>query len=241
MGYWTGTYEEVYDRLNDWWEKSTGGNVSDPYLDMINRAKDWLWQRAEWDYLTKTYNISAVLSGLSAALPSDFGRMRTNGVYSDTNGDGLPEYWYYLRSRDVSKRYTIADNFTKAAGHSRTITFGQAPIATCYADYVAVLDAFTGTGTEYSFFPSGLLFRACQKLILDERGVSGVDVQTITNSLTEELRDFIKAHQAANVDKNTLVRDARGQLIQIESYMSDGSDDDKSTIKTPYNNSFVWP
>lgn len=241
MAYWGGTYTAVNNRLKDWWKKTSGGNVSDPFLDLINRANRWLWQRAEWDYLTKTYNLSAVLNGLSASLPADFGRVRTNGVYSDTNGDGLPDHYYFLKSSDATKRYKVACTFSVAAGHSWTITFCQSPQSVCYMDYVAVLNDFTGVGTEYTFFPDDLLFRAAQKTLLDERGVSGIDVQTITNALTEQLRDFIKCHQAPNVDRNSVVKDSYGRRVQLESYMSDGSDDQGPSIKTPYNNTTIWP
>jgi hypothetical protein len=156
-------------------------------------------------------------------------------VYEDTDGNGKPDRFYYNRSTYQDDGYYVNNSFTKASGHSRTITFYDTPSNTIYMEYVVALDDFTGTGTEYSFFPSNLLLAKAQMLYLEDDGrVSTSEYQLIYNRMLEEIRDLCHSMQIENADMICPIKDDKGAVIEVESYGLSNADE---TINTTYENS----
>lgn len=212
-------YATFSKRLTDWL-REVGGEVTDLTLDLCNRAQDWLWLRRDWEDLIVRQTLS--LTDKSASLPSNFGRVLR--VWHDSDEDGKPDYYYYRQAR-YDDGYYISDSFTKAAGHSKTITFFQDPTHTVTLEYIKTLDHFVGSGDEYSFFTPDLLIRTAQKIHIEESDLVGKEYEAIINSHAELLRDYEVAHQYRNSDMRMESLDDHGDPIETESYNLIGDTD----------------
>ncbi|CAK0764434.1 conserved hypothetical protein [Gammaproteobacteria bacterium] len=214
----TDTYAQIKARLTDWLE-STGGAVTSIELDLLNRAQKSLWQYRPWDYLVKKQALT--LANKSANLPSDCGQILD--VYHDSDGDGRPDYHYYNESRFSDNGYTIANAFTMQSGHALSIAFFSNPTNTPVLKYQKTLSDFTGTGTEYSYFPGDLLLLKAQEIHITESGLVGPEYNAITKRLSDELRDYEQAHQDLNQDTRVVQNDVLGDPIDMPGYSLDGS------------------
>lgn len=213
-------FSNVYNRYLDWLndQANTGGNVTNNALDTINRAQRNLWQYRAWCELVKTASLT--VTNLVASLPSDYGRLIS--MWHDSDSDGKPDFYYYLEGRP-DNGYRLRDPFTKAGGHSRTVTFFRAPSYTPQIEYQFALDDFTNVGTEYSFFPEDLLFAEAQLIhVADGAFIAGNDINTIEKRRNELRRDFEDAHQWLNADMRMQSNDSFGHEVQQEEYAMDG-------------------
>ena len=177
--------------------------------------------RRDWEDLIVRYSLSS-LSAKSQSLPADFGRVVR--LWHDSDGDGRADYWYYAYGK-YDDGYYISDDFEKATGHSKTITFYRSPTHTPTLEYIKTLDHFEGTGTEYSFFPPDLLLRTAQKVHIEEADLVGNEYQAIINAHAELLRDYEVAHQYRNRDMRNEILDDYGDPIDVEQYNLSGDTD----------------
>jgi hypothetical protein len=219
MSEWSETYTSVKNDFLDWMsdQANDGGNVTDVALRTINKAQLSLWRYRPWTYLLKSQTLT--LTSKAATLPVDFGRVVR--VYSDSDGDGKPDTFFYEHGR-YDNGYKIRDVFAKATGHAFTITFYSTPANTVYLDHIVKLDDFTGTGTEYSYFPGDLLLAEAQYIHIVDSGLIGDEFQAIVNRRNELLRDYEEAHQYVNVDPRVQHNDYYGNEVLQETYTLDG-------------------
>lgn len=221
MGYFTDTYEDIEKRLNDWLIDE-GGNVTDLALDLLNRAQKSLWNAAPWEYLI--VDLALTLNASRAVvLPVGFGKVID--VYHDSDGDGRPDFHYYKDGR-LDNGYTIRDSFSKASGHSFTMTFFASPSVVPHLLYQKQLDDFAGTGTEYSYFPGDLLLLQAQFIHLTDAGViENNEYKPIVSRYEREMHQYKVAHQWVNEEMRVIVNDDSGVEIATDQYSLDGGSD----------------
>ncbi len=233
----------VYERLLDWLDdcSNTGGNVTNLALDLLNRAQEELRTYRRWSDLVTTSELT--ISSRQATLPDDCGEIVR--VFEDTDGDGLPERFWWLESKRPDDGYTIRDAFDKSTGHSRTITFYTAPSSTTYLKYIKALEDFeaadvdtdeSGYAAAYSFFPNALLMARAQLIHVREGGVPDTNEMKIVQDTHDRLMtDYEQAHQWANTDMRMEILDDQAMALDIESYdLLNGSDGASS----PYGNDY---
>lgn len=231
MAYFADTYTQIKNRFLDFLKgerSNDGGNVADVTLDYANRAQQSLWQRREWCYLVKEQSLT--LSGLTANLPTDFGRVVLVG--HDSDGDGKPEYFYFANG-GRQNGYKIRDAFTKASGHVFTMTFFIAPSSTPVLYYIKKLDDFTGEGTEYSYFPAELMLMKMEELYLIDAGLVGNDLAAVQTAFKREVRDYEQAHQYTNAEMMMRQLDAYGREINNDGYALDGNYEARKSLNSP--------
>lgn len=219
MGYWTATYSEIQPRLTDWLVITGGGAVSNIELDLLNRAQEWLWQYRPWEALQATAALT--VSSRVATLPADYGRLLQ--VYADLDGDGRPDWYFENKSDDPARHFTLVTTFAKATGRTFAIHFTGQQQYNPYARYVKTLEAFTGTGTEYSFFPADILLRCAQKLHLEDKGDRGNEYATLNASFFEALLIYEnQEHAGAMIHPTT--KDSAGNTVYPHDVGLDGWD-----------------
>lgn len=213
------TYSNLANSFNSWCEASpTGGEyVSDLAIEYANRAQDSLVTETPhgWDYLTKWSAMTlGGSSGLEASMPADFGMMLQ--VYADTDSDGKPDYYYYKDGR-LLEGFRFINSFTKSAGHSFKIQFYQAPLSPLYLMYQVALTDFTGSGTEYLFFPKNIMLRKMQHLRCLDKGLLN-EWDKLSVDYKIELDKFKSQHQNNAESIEIQVNDARGREITVPRY-----------------------
>jgi hypothetical protein len=191
-----------------------GNNVSQLDLDLLNRAQMWLEQYRQWDFLTREIAIT-LDANRSYTLPEDLNSVLE--VYSSLEASGKPTHHYYNNSADVENRYVLSSEFDKATGHVWKIVFaGETPIqGELILKYTYSLPDFSGSGTEYSFFPPNLLLRCAQKLHIEDKGITGDSPQLILSSFAEELRKFESNSQYSNQPMDLTVKNKYGVPLKI--------------------------
>lgn len=222
---------KVKARLENWlMYGKQGSRVDDLALDLLNRAKDWLCEYRAWDHLIKTVALS--LSGQSAVLPSDIQSILE--VYVDTNGDGKPDFWYYLNHPDVAFRYTIEGTYNATTGQVLTISFpNNAAIPSApRMKYASGLSDYTGADGELCYFPPNLLLRCAQKIFVEDKGKTGDSEQLLLNAFWEDLKRYESMVQHSNQALDLTVKNKFGMPIKIYGHQLDGSGD--RTGYSPY-------
>jgi hypothetical protein len=213
-------FANIKNAFLDWMDDqdNSGGNVSDTALATLNRAQDNLERYECWDGLVKDANLTlGGTDGRTANLPTDFSG-EVVGVGIDTNSDGKFDFLYYKDSTDVSNGYKIRYVFTPATGYAGTIQFLNTPQQTPILRYKIKLTAFTGAGTEYSFFPFDLLLAEAQYIHVTESGIVGNDLQAIEKRRKELLRDFKQERQYKNHDMRSVQNDNMGYPVYNAGY-----------------------
>ena len=219
-------YSTFSKRLTDWLNTS-GGEVTNLPLDLLNRAQYRLWAYRAWEGLI--VHQSLTLSSNASALPSDFAGAVVR-VYIDTNSDGKPDMYFY-RNGNASSGYKLVDVFVKATGHAWTITFFATPAANPVIVYPKALPDFDGTGTEYSFFPPDLLLAAAKAIHIEESDLVGPEYQAVLNSYAALLRDYEQANQYQNTELRMVQLDDAGDEIGVDDYdLTGGSETDVSGV-----------
>lgn len=228
MAYKTETYATIRKRLLEFIPNdSAGDNVTDLPLDLINRARDELCLHRRWAGLRKTATLT--LSGKTATLPSDCGEILS--VFHDTDSDLLPEYRYYQSSAKSDNGYKKVVTYDKDSGTTEAITFYSTPTHTPQIRYRAVLPDFTGTGTEYLFFPGELLLAKAKQLSMEDNGMtSDGEYDRVVKRVDELMKDFIHAHQNENIEPIMEILDSKGRRLDEESYdLGSGAEGNYST------------
>lgn len=215
--------QTVYNQILDWLTdiSNDSNNVNNIALNIANRAQDRLWRYKDWDYLVKDLELSgdyALDSDYSVTLPDDFGRIMKVGY--DSDNDGKMDFYFY-KGGDVTSGYKIRDTFTKAAGHSFSMTFFRSPSSTITVVYQAVLTDFTASGTEYSYFPGDLLFAMAKKVYLEESPMPD-ELNVVNAELNTLLMDYVQKHQYVNSDMRAVLNDEAGDEVDNISMSLDG-------------------
>jgi hypothetical protein len=203
-------------------------------LKIINQAKDWLCMYKPWRDLLVLYQTTFDPATREMTLPADFGMIVE--VYTDPSNIGKPMWVYTLRDNDVSKRYDEKTDYTAAAGFTRklvwppTVFIPQSP----WIRYSKVLADYTGTGTEYSFFPMSLMLITCKKFLQDFYGVpANQDPKWIMQRVMEELRLFEGYAYQSNASMDPAIKDMFGNPIRILGASLDGSQQ-RMTSPSPF-------
>jgi hypothetical protein len=182
-------FANIKNAFLDWMDDqdNTGGNVADTALSTLNRAQDNLERYECWDGLVKDANLTlGGTDGRTANLPTDFSG-EIVAVGTDPTGDGKLDTLYFKDSTDISNGYKIRYVFTPATGYAGTIQFLSTPQNTPVIRYKIKLTAFTGRGTEYSFFPFDLLLAEAKYIHVIESGIVTNDLQAIKDQRKELL------------------------------------------------------
>jgi hypothetical protein len=218
-------YATIINRLNDWLNVA-GGNVSDIGLDLMNRAQARLQREVEWD--GRIYRHTCVMTGLSTPMPDNF--LQEVRVFHDLNGDGKPDYFYY-QNGDAQNGYKKEDVFALATGHVITFTFFSPLQGTPIVEYIPVLADFTGTGTEYSYFPGELILKLAQLIHSEEMpdDMTNGGLKAIEKSYQMQLQEYRRAHYGANRDTKRIITDYHGNSIRPGNMSLDGMNDGRSS------------
>jgi len=225
----TDTYSDISKRLTDILDVE-GGEVDDLTLDLLNRAQRELRMYRKWEELRKQADLT--VTACVAPIPTDCGEILRIGL--DTNDNGRLDTFYYQDSFNSIDGYKVTNTWTKAAGHSQTITFFTDPNYTPVIDYIRTIDDFEGSGTEYSFFPGDLLIARAHKIYLSEMGVLNPAEYNVVASRERELMiDYEQAHQFVNVAMVREIKDDAGRAIDMESYSLMGGSDGGPTTLDP--------
>ncbi|RPJ55959.1 MAG: hypothetical protein EHM12_11365 [Dehalococcoidia bacterium] len=193
---------------------NTGEYINDLALHYINRAQESLNVYRKWQGLTMIQTLT--LSGkTTTAIPDGL----IINVFEDTDGDGFPDKYYWNKSSNTSDGYFINNTFSKASGFTRTITFYSTPGSAPKMEYIKILEDFTGTGTEYSFFPANMLIAKAAMLYLEADGRIGTPEYVMhQNCLLNEIVDFCNATQAENIDIVNNIKDDFGNVTEVQGY-----------------------
>jgi len=225
-------YSDIANRFKECLPRSNQGDfVEDFALDFLNRANRSLNAYRPWKLLVKkrqTLTLTDRANVLTTTYP-DLARIIS--VYEDTNADGLPDTYYYEKASSMSRGYCISESYSKDTGWARTLTFYSSPSDTVYIDYIALLPDFTGTETEYSFFPGELLFAKAMILYLEFDGrVGTTEYKLLQNRFIEEERDFTQA-QVENYDIRMEPKDDAGNPVFTDSYSLGGGSESTGTSR----------
>ncbi len=211
----------IRNRLKSWLIYSaTGSNVANLDLDLLNRANMWLQAYRQWDPLVTT--VTLTLAGRSAVLPDDVKSILE--VYVDNLVIGKPQIWFYENDNDVAFRYTKEYTYDPATGGFWTITFPTVSplLTTPKMKYIRILADFTGSGVEYSFFPPNLLLRCAQKIFVDEKGLTGDNINAVLNAFKEELGIYEGMIQYNNQKADLSPHNKFGQPVHLNGYKMNG-------------------
>lgn len=226
--------DDIQPVLADWLNNRTIGQaISDYPLILANRAMKSLWMAREWQRLMKETALT-ITSGV-ASLPAKFGREVAIG---SSLADSGQIDWKFCKDSQVGRGYKITSTFDKATGHTMSMTFFT-PYdtgSTIYLRYIEYLDNFTGTGTEYSFFPANLIILAAQKINTAEQAKIQEN-QLITQRYEDELLRYCNSVQNNNAGFDAgILPDRYGNEVSIQNYKIDGSID-KGYFDSRYPNS----
>lgn len=227
---WTANISDIRARLRlTMAYNSQGGDISNLDLDYINRAKDWLCQYRPWDFLVN-YATLTVPDSRICDLPTDLQSILE--VYLDVNGDGKPDLWFYANSPEVMQRYKLIPSYDPATGTTLQIQFPPNAYLSNNPTlkYIFLVNDYTGTGTEISFFPPNLLLRTAQKLYVEDRGIDDTKAAMIIKGQAEDVRFFEQMIQNQNQDMDLTIKNRYGVPVKIYGQPMDGSN-----IRTGYS------
>jgi hypothetical protein len=205
------------DKIADILEMVNGQSIYNTSLDnmpsnlglkVVNMAKDWLCMYKPWRDLLVLYQPVFDLATRIMTLPANYGQIVE--VYTDPSN--------------------IALGFTRQLQWPPTVFIPQTP----WIRYSRVLDDYTGTGTEFSFFPMGLMLVTCKKILQDFYGVPAKqDPKWIQQRVLEEIRVFGGYAYQNNVSMDPAIKDMFGNPIRILGASLDGSQQ-RMTSPSPF-------
>lgn len=217
MGAWDAKVSDIYSELSDW-GNIRGGAVSAPILSLINRARESIWQYKPWDYLVKTQTLTLVNN--TASLPADFGRILHVGY--DSNGDGIPDWYFYRNDKRSDRSYKIDSEFSITTGYTFTISFPQTPSNTLQIKYIVDIGKCTDQ-EHFLAFPANLVMRKAQLIHVIDNNQKDSETQRIKDDYDEEMRDFIQAHLYNDCAMDLQQQDGYYNQIANEEYSLDGN------------------
>ena len=226
--YFSDTYlTDIKPVMQDWLTNSVAGNnVSDLPLNYTNRAQQDLWEERPWSQLEVFEAMT--LSGLTYSIPAALGKIIRIAEY-DSYGQMIYEY---KEGDNPSYGYSVNWGFTKAGGYSGTITFNTViGSGTLKIVYIKALDDFTGSGTEYSYFPKQLILLAAQRIAALDKGNIG-EYQGITAEYDRKIKKFEKATHQINADTRPYLRDRAGNHVVTPNYSLGGEITRRATTRS---------
>jgi hypothetical protein len=228
------TINIIRKRLRNWLiYSSTESEIEYLDIDLLNRARQWLENyRWKWDPLTTIVSLT-LDSNRNAICPSDLKTILE--VYVDPVVTNKPNIWFSEDHSDVAFRYTkyytektVVESVV--SGGFWTICFPSVSplLSNPKLKYSRFLPDYVGYVenveiVEYSFFPGELLLRTAQKIFIEEKGITGDNVEPILVSFKENLRNYEVSTQANNQVLDFTPKNRFGQPIQISGYALDGS------------------
>jgi hypothetical protein len=231
MPLYSETYTDVANRFKRWIAKecdNADDNITDVTLDYINQANQSLWNASYWDDFMVHSDLT--VSSRAASLPSDFGKLYA--IYHDQNGNDKPDWFYYKDGR-YGRGYRLVTTNTKAAAATFSITFFRNPSYTPSIIYQKTLANFTGTGTEYIYWPALLLLREAQLLFKEDADDLDASYDKLEKRRNRELELFQMHHTFTNADMEIEIKDAMGNALDNENYdLGEGGDG----VYNPYDN-----
>lgn len=183
MIYGRDTYAVIAADLGKWKYIDSAADA-DLELSVINDAQDYLWMADEWAPLMKRTEL--VVVDRQASVPVDFGKF-LDLLYDIGSIDHK-----YIINRD----FRFVPAFSKSSGMSVAVQFlpDTAVTQPVYLVYKAMLDKFTATGDEYSFFPKGLILACAQMRHLEKCGLNGTnDYSAVRDGYIREYSAFCSA------------------------------------------------
>lgn len=192
-------------------------------LVVLNQAKDWLCMYKPWRDLRLDTQLT-LGADRKCTLPSDFGCMIS--VWIDPSGIGKPMWFYTLNDNDIARRYSDETTYSAAAGWTRKIVFPSSTYLpqNPYITYSKVIADYTGTGTEFSFFPKNIMLVVAKKMLQDFYGVpANQDPGWINMRVNEEIKMFEGYAYNTNVSLDMSVHDRFGNPVFIQGASLDGS------------------
>ena len=242
MPYIGDTIATIRARLRNWLIYSSAtSEIATLDLDFLNRAKAWL-ESYKWqiDPLITVYSLT-LDSSYQVDCPSDLKTIVD--VYSDVTINGIPDIHFYEDHIDPQQRYTKIYTHDNETGGYWTLTFNSLStfLSSLKLKYAKFLEDYTGSGTEYSFFPGELLLKTAQKLFAEEKGLTGDNVDLLMKSHIEVLRNYETSIQGNNQVCDLTPKDNYGNPLRISGYKLDGSGG--STGKhplTPAQSAGLW-
>ena len=212
-------YAAIKNRFLDMMDSANpGGNVSDVALSHINSAQQRLTKKHFWQGLIKEYELAA--NADAQALPSDFDKVKWVGY--DSDGDGYLEQLFFNQAIWREVGYKMRNSFAKATGDSWTIEFFASPSSAPTLIYQVKLDAFTGSGDEYSYFPLELIIAEAHLVYLQESGRLDNEYDRAKVNRDEILDDYKQSYQYNNSHLANPVVDFFGNPIIFDSYSMTG-------------------
>lgn len=209
-------YSDLSKRFNGWLETSSEGEfIADLALDYINRSVQALLLEAPrgWDYLTDN-RYALTLSGLSAPLPDDCGVLLK--VFCEV-GSSKP-YIYYSNDGSFSDGFRIVNTFSKDSGFSgSTIEFFAPTPSDPMISYQKTIEAFEGTGDEYSPFPAELVILMAQKIRCRENAMLD-EWKVLSGDYEATLAQFKAKHQNVVGGVDMSIADAFGSEVVIPAF-----------------------
>jgi len=216
VSYFKSTYaDDIQPILSDWTINSRSGkSVSDLQLSLANRATQNLWNKKAWSNLVLLVSLSLDSNGAYAIDTnlSDFGRIVDIADYSDN----VPTQWYE-EGNDETFGYKMTNAFTKAAGQSRVMTFNNPSVISLKMRYVQTLEKFTGSGTEYSYFPANLVILEAQKINTSSKG-NPKQHQLFVQEYNDAYNDYKNTTQWVNANTRPVMRDHYGSKVTPQTF-----------------------
>lgn len=225
MSVWGETVASIINRVKDvivW--SSTGNNVENLPLDLLNRAQNWLCMYKSWDYLKKVVPLT-ISDNRTAQLPSDINVMLD--IYSTLGDIGKPSIHYYPDAPDVAERCELFCDFTVTAGHSWYVQFPSealvtGPLYLKYAYNLPDIEEPEPNVDTYTFFPGELLVRCAQKLHIEDKGLTGDSADLAIKGFNDTLRNFEVNSQFVNQKMTLGPTDKFGNPVRIPGHSLNG-------------------
>jgi hypothetical protein len=237
----------IRNRLKNWLNVSpSGGNVANLDLDLLNRANQWLQAYRRWDSLVTIYTltvqdntINAISYPKSSVCPTDVKAILE--IYVDNAVIGKPNLYFYEEDNDVAFRYTkqlIWDKTSSLPYWLLSWPSVSPLLSQPKLKYNRMIDDYLGVDgngaaiVEYSFFPPNLLLRCAQKIHIEEKGITGDNVNPILASFREELKMYETMVQFNNQKADLTPKNKFGQPIKLYGHQMNGRQ--LRTGYTPY-------
>lgn len=182
-------------------------------LVYINRAQKYLENKRVLNPLVCASELTIDSITSIATIPSDYRKFID--MRSDSDSDNIYDYPYI-----VNTDFEFIRSFSKTTGWTISIKFhispGKALYEPVYLIYQKALEQFTGTGTEYLFFPMELMDVTTKLLIARDSGEISNEYKAIDVMFKECYNEYLSM---CNIDRHNdpyfIVPDMHGNKITL--------------------------
>lgn len=211
-------YLTIYNDLVD--DLDHDGGSDDLALRLINRAQEQIIQEELWHSLLVKYQIT-LDSNKQADPPSDIYLNRIYAIMRDDDENNIAEV-YYNYKYDINYGYEFITTGDKDTGYTSKIQFNDPPDNILYIYYQRKLDEFTGSGTEYSWFPRNLMVAAARMIYLAPEALTNNDFNAAERRYRNLLKNYSKSVQNQNTSSKFESLDDYGSKIRISRFNLSG-------------------